>query len=230
MELKKPRLPAVWPRDGASNASRYHSCCRALPGRFAPSAKMRTPGLPRVDGNCLRLPKIGEQPDRITASIPAQPTLSKHGPDTARIWTVQPAAPRPVHIPTGAVFHPRESWAHRSDHRLKSSQQQLSAARRGMRVPFHRICRFFIKLPCPKQGRPAGAPFGGPKAFTYYTRNGRGLSRPVFQRHTKDAPCVRFETRVEMFSKTGVKTAPGRPKGDSARGDCFCPPPALWAD
>ena len=47
------------------------------------------------------------------------------------------------------------------------------------------------------------------------------------QRHTKDAPCVRFETRVEMFSKTGIKTAPGRPKGDSARGDCFCPPPAL---
>lgn len=124
----------------------------------------------------------GEQPDRITVSIPAQPTLSKHGPDTARIWTVQPAAPRPVRIPPGAVFHPRESWAHRSNHRLKSSQQQLSAARRGMRVPFHRICRFFIKLPCPKKSRPAGAPFGGPKAFYYYTRNGRGLSRPVFQR------------------------------------------------
>lgn len=50
------------PRDGAlKSASRYHSCCRETPGRFVPSA-------------C----KTGEQPDMITVSNPAAPTLRMH--------------------------------------------------------------------------------------------------------------------------------------------------------
>ena len=62
-DKQKAPSPGRWAKRRSTNASRYHSCCRA-----SPAALRRRPKHP-----------MGERPDGITASIPAQPTGPEGG-------------------------------------------------------------------------------------------------------------------------------------------------------
>ena len=169
-----------------------------------PAALRRQPGFSGADGplrrDGLHLPKIGEQPDGITVSIPAQPTLSQSRQNAAPIRTVQPAAPRPVHIPPGAVFHQTTAlYGAARDTRSSSSHLQI-----------------LYKFAMPQGGADRRAHLPAAQGFLLLYPKRTRFVKTCF---SKAAPEV-FQRKSRVFSEKEIKTR----KDDPTRSAfAFCP-------
>ena len=157
-----------------------------MPGVARPlcavSHNAHTRPAPRTGGTALRLHQNGEQPDRITVSIPAQPTLSEENFESIKallIRTVQPAAPRPVHIPSGAVFHPRETLDRRTGQSFPTTA--LYGAARDARS-FSSHLQILYQIAMPQKEQAGGRAFRRPQGFLLLYPKRAGFVKTCFSK------------------------------------------------
>ena len=189
---KKAPSPGRLAKRRSRKASRYHSCCRALARPLCAVGRSAGHNAGPHKRCERRLPKQGEQPDRITASIPAQPTLPKNG-EHKTLRAVQPAAPRPVRTPLRRCFPPDNS-----------------SLRRGVGCAFLFVAFADIAgLPCPRKGgRRARIP-ARPRLFITIPETA-AFCQALFLR--KSARKTEKTAR-----KTGARGTRGRPCGFAPR-------------
>ena len=157
-----------------------------LPG-VCPAALHRQPEFSDAGSPAWRdsrhLPKIGEQPDRITVSIPAQPTLSRLAqtePNTDGSACCSKASAhsrRRCFPPEGILGVPIESSS-----QSFPTTALCGAARDARSFSSHLQIFAFYKIAMPPKGQAGGRTFGRPQGFLLLYLKRAGFVKTDFER------------------------------------------------